>query len=1029
MKFFFFILILLTSYTGYTQPYYFRHLGAEHGLPNNTIWCSIQDEEGFMWFGTQNGLSRFDGVHFKNVPIPAKKSNSSSRDDIASLYKDKNGILWVAAGKGLFTYDKLQEKLIPFIDTLTNIRQLVFDNQDRLWFITHRTLCLYEFSKNKLTSFDTEQYFGAKALCKTKDGTVWIADTDGYLRRYDSAKAVFEKYNLFARSPNSLFKTISTIQVDEEGNIYIGTQNQELKKFNTATLTYTDILPGGKNADLGVVYSILPVNEEEIWFGAEKGLFIYNRKTGKFSRITKTNLVPYSLSDDAVLTLYKDRENGIWVGTYFGGLNYSPKQNYHFHKFYPDDIKGSTGANVVREIVQDSSGNIWMALEESGIAKLDLLTNELKHFTVTDQPGSLSFSNVHGLLVNGNDLWLGTHYHGLDIMDLKTGKIKKHYNVRNNTTDIGSNFVVSFLKTTKGFVYTATSSGLYLYNSSTDNFSPVTSIPDRAFVSCLIEDSQGKLWVGTGQGLYLLDPTSANAIHFKDPIDEEIAKVHITSLQEDSSGDIWATTEANGLWRVSKDLKKFRRYTVADGLPSNVCFKVIEDNHKVLWVSTYNGLARLQPRNDSILTLTIEDGLLNNQFNYNSGFKDTRGMLYFGSTKGLIAFEPATRHNKQNAPGLYITGFQINNIELSITKNGPLKQSIQYTNSITLQHNQSSFSIDFAALGYSSPEKIQYSYRMAGIDTGWTLLEHNRKVYFTNLKPGDYLFMVKASSFNFDGAPEKELKITIVPPIWATGWAYLVYAIVTISLATYLLRSYIAVKETEKAKELVDAKLEFFTNIAHEIKTPLTLIKGPLDNLSEMTDDIPAIKPDIQAMEKSAIRLMNLVEQVLDFRQTQLNAYHLHFTATCINDILKEVIDLFEPLVKKRKLDYTAELPVSTIVTWADKEALQKIFTNLMSNAVKYAQTKVTVTLSSSKEENIITIIFSNDGLLIPAAMKERIFEPFFRLKNTQNMKGSGVGLALSRSLVELHNGKLYLSQPAESMNVFIVTIPLRTGK
>ncbi len=977
-----------------------------------------------MWFGTQNGLSRFDGVHFKTFPLPRKNNNGPSRDDIASLAIDREGRLWVAGGKGLFVFDKRQEKLIPFIDSLSNTRQIVFDNQNRLWFISHQLVCQYDIITEKLTTFDTDQFFEAKALCTTKDGTVWIADTKGYLQRFNTHKNVFEKYDLYSHSPNTLFKTFSTLAADQEGNIYIGTQNQELKKFDVKTLSYTDLTPNKENQDIGVIYTILPIDEKEIWFGAEKGLFILNKESNKISKITKSNLTPYSLSDDAVLTLYKDREAGVWAGTYFGGLNYSPKQYYNFLKIYPDKSKGATGANVVREIVQDSLGNIWMALEESRIAKYNPKKNEIEHFTATGLAGNLPFSNVHGLLVDENNLWIGTHYHGIDIMDLQTGKIKKHYKVSKNPKDIASNFVVSFLKTSEGTIYIATASGLYRYNANDDQFFIETKIPTGAFISCLIEDKNGMIWVGTGQGLYKLNVVTGESLHYKHAVDAEVEKAHILSLLEDSAGNIWATTEGSGLWKLSKDLVNFKQYTTGDGLPSNVCFKVIEDDNKTIWISTYKGLAHLLPANDSLIVFTKEDGLLNDQFNYNSGYKDKEGRLYFGSTKGLIVFDPDVRQNKQINPHLFITDFQVNDTELYIDKKGPLHQSLQYTNTITLKHNQSTFSIDFAALGYTSPERIQYSYSMLGISSEWVHLDRNRRVYFTDLKPGNYIFRIRASSFNFASVQEKELKISIMPPIWATSWAYLLYAVLIIALALYILRSYLAVKESEKAKEVVDAKIEFFTNIAHEIKTPLTLIKGPLDNLNEIMNEIPSIRPDVTMMAKNTERLMNLAEQVLDFRQTQLKSYQLNFTETNVSEVVKENFDNFQSIAKKRNLHYTISLPATEIVTLADKEALQKICTNLFSNAIKYAETKVAVSLVLEKEDKMILIAFSNDGPVIPTSMKEKIFEPFFRLKNTKNIKGSGIGLALSRSLAELHNGKLYLNQSVENINIFVAKIP-----
>ncbi|MDQ3278049.1 MAG: ATP-binding protein, partial [Bacteroidota bacterium] len=557
----------------------------------------------------------------------------------------------------------------------------------------------------------------------------------------------------------------------------------------------------------------------------------------------------------------------------------------------------------------------------------------------------------------------------------------------------------------------------------------LNEMADGSFISCLLEDREGTIWVAThNRGLYFFNPSTGTKGHFRNEATKEnsLSNNSINSIFEDSHGNLWLTTEGGGLCQLDKRNKRFTRYSMKDGLPSNFVFKVLEDENKMLWITTSKGLASLDIVNERITVFTKSDGLLNDQFNYNSGFKNKYGNLYFGSVQGLIQFNPASARKTLFTPPVYITGLQVQNKEVERAKDsGFLKKSIVYTEQITLPYDQSSFSIDFAAVSFTSPETIEYSYIMKGLDKDWTHLKSNRKVYFTNLKPGTYTFHVRAGSNSKWNQTATTLQITITPPFWATVWAYLLYIAIAALLAFYLIRVYHQIQENRKEKEIYKAKIEFFTNIAHEIKTPLTLIKGPVENLADLVSTNPEIKEDVNTMERNTNRLLTLVNQILDFRQTETKAFSLELTEVNISEILREAYLTFEPLAKKRKLKYIMELPSYPVSTKADAEALTKVFHNLFSNAVKYAHEEVRAKLLSPRiNESKLVFEISNDGYLIPEDMKERIFEPFFRIKDTSKQKGTGLGLALARSLVELHNGKIYVKETNADCNLFIIELP-----
>ncbi|CAL1516752.1 two-component regulator propeller domain-containing protein [Chitinophaga sp. MM2321] len=1029
MKFYFCILLLLAGQGLYAQSYYFRHYEVENGLSHNTVSCSVQDKEGFMWFGTRDGLNRFDGHQFKTWAIESENPNRLSISYITALALDSSGVLWVGTQKGIYRFDKQKERLVPVIDTLKSF-MLMVDRYNQLWIISNNIAYIYEIGSNKIRRLSNEAYFDPICFCQSADGTVWIGTRSGYLCRFNNNTGKIEKYNLFSHSSPTEFKSVLKIAADQNGFIYIGTLAQGIKKFSTATLTYTDILDHHSDGSTIFVLDILQVNEQEIWFGTEGGILVLNNQTGEFHSIRRRYLDPYSISDNAIYTICKDREGGIWVGTYFGGINYLPNRYPTFEKFFPDNSAHSIGGNAVREICQDSTGNLWIATEDAGITRLNPKTREVKHFMPGSSPGSIAHSNIHGLLVVKNDLWIGTHLYGLDIMDIRTGKVKRHYNAGTGKGDLKSGFILTFLQTRSGDIYIGNQVALYKYNPSEDNFMKVATDWPEVAITSLMEDKMGIIWVGTNNGLYFFNPLSNTGTRYENKLDSGIMSMLVSAIYQDSYDYIWVATEGNGIWRFDHDGKNFRRYTTADGLPGNTCFKVLEDNYRTLWITTTKGLVNMSVKDGVIAIYKKADGLLSDQFNYNSGYKDREGNLYFGSIRGMIAFKPSLSPQSRFVPRIYITGFQVKNNEVEISPNGILHKSILFTDEIVLPYNKSTFSIDFAAASFASPERILYSYRMDGIDNDWNRLKSNQKVYFTDLKPGKYTFRVKAAGPDFQRVAEKELGIRILPPIWSTIWAYLLYFLIFAGLTYYLLRSYRHIQHAKKEKEIIDAKMEFFTNIAHEIKTPLTLIKGPVDNLREIAHDTPEIEEDLAMMERNTDRLINLVSQILDFRQTEVKGFRLSFERVNINLLLEEAFDTFNFVAKKRKLLYEVKLPHIAVVSLADGEALYKIFTNLISNAVKYASTTVNIRLIEPvTDTDNITLEVSNDGALIAMEMKEKIFEPFFRIKETAGKKGTGIGLTLARSLAELHGGSLYLQRNEENMNTFILTIPYKSPR
>jgi ligand-binding sensor domain-containing protein/signal transduction histidine kinase/DNA-binding response OmpR family regulator len=1022
------------------QSHYFRNYQVESGLSHNSVLSSLQDQQGFLWFGTKDGLNRFDGFSFKVFRANAQDTSSLGSNFIQSLHESGN-TLWVGTDKGLYRYDVRTEKfsLLP-ITTNSYIRDIAEDRQGNLWFISGFTLYRYRERQQQLRAYETNKYFLATALCTTPAGELWVSGTEGRLYHYSATHDNFSPYDLFAHSKPAASTWIETLYSTSGGQLLVGTQSQGFKRFDPEKGSYQDVLSCDADSSALFVRDFVQHTETDVWVATEAGIYLYNLEQGSLLNLRKSYNNPYSLSDNAVYTLLQDREGGIWAGTYFGGLNYYPKQYTPFEKFFPMMGQNSISGNAVREICQDQWGTIWIGTEDAGLNKFDPKTGLFTNFKPTNLKLGLAHYNIHGLLAVGNELWIGTFHQGLDVMDIPSGKIIRHYGAGPQAGALKSDFVYSILRSRAGQILVCTSAGICAYNSEKDQFDPVAAFPDYYYTS-LFEDSRGVLWAGTYRdGLYYYDPSTNEKGFYKHEAQNgaSLSSNAINGIFEDSRQQIWVTTE-DGLNLFDSSRKTFRRFGTPEGLPSTVTYRVLEDAHANLWISTSKGLVWYKPASDEVTVFTKAHGLLSDQLNYGSSFRDADGTLYFGSVKGLMRFDPSRFLKNEYIPPIYITGFQVHNQELAVgTEASPLQNSITFTDKIVLPHHQSSFSLDFAALSYTAPGMAEYAYKMEGLDRDWTYLKTNRKVYFTELPPGDYTFLVKASnSSGLWNEQAARLDIEILPPLWATSWALTGYGLLGLSLLVLGVRYYhrvsqrkslrkIRLLESEKEKEIYQAKIEFFTHVAHEIRTPLTLIRGPLEKVIRLAPEQAELKDSLHIMHKNTKRLLDLTNQLLDFRKTESKGFSLTFVKVNISELVEETFYRFKPAAEQKALGFKLQLPPAPLYAFVDKEAFTKILSNLLNNALKYAESRVQLQLLPLAPGDLeFSLQIRNDGQLIPQDMRQKIFEPFFRLKHAEHEPGTGIGLSLSRSLAELHKGSLQLMPNPRELNVFMLTLPL----
>ena len=999
----------------------------------------MQDGNGFMWFGTKDGLNRFDGYTFKTYRHDPDQAGSLGNDLIYALHHDQQQTLWIGTNNGVYQYNPAKESFAIIKATKgMRIIDLASDQRGNLWILSAFKIYLYQKHTRKIQAFTHNVPFDASLVTVLKDGSVWISTGKGTLEKYNPNQHNFQEFNINGKNAKAEYGWVSRIAETEDGNLLVGTTNQGVKLFNPVTLTSKNIIRLNDDQTPIFVRDIKRTAQHEFWIATESGIYIYNDKSGAIIHLKKQYNNDYSLSDNAVYTICLDREGGVWTGTYFGGVNYYSSHTSLFTKYFLQNGTNSISGSDVREITKDRAGNLWIGTEDAGLNKLQIKTGVFKHFLPDGKPGSIAYSNIHGLLVDGDKLWIGTFEHGLDVLDLKTEKVIRHYQAGAGNA-LRTNFIVTFCKTRSGEILLGTINGIYRYNRKRDDFDPIADLPFIFYYS-VMEDSKGNIWAGSfNDGIFQFNLSKPGYVNYRNTPKDAKSLSHnsVNSIFEDSQKRIWVTTDGGGLCRFDQQTYQFKRYGIKNGFPSNYLFRIEEDASNKFWISSTRGLIHFDPATGLSKTYSKANGLLTDQFNYSSAYQDENGQIYFGSVKGLVSFNPANLKATKYTPPVFLTGFQINGSEIGLNGKDPVaNKSIVYADTIELNHNQTSFSIDFAALSYLSPEMTEYAYRMTGLYKNWEYLKTNRKVYFTKLAPGNYIFEVKAlveGSGNWSSKNAK-LLIKIHPPFYFSPLAYLLYLTAVCGIIFFLVRSYhrkIATKnsrrmevfEHEKQKEIYQAKIEFFTNVAHEIRTPLTLIIGPMEKLIKQAGAIPAIEKNLKIMGRNTDRLLKLTNQLLDFRKTETSEFSLNFVKADIAEILKDIFIQFQPAAEQQNITYTLNLTAKNLHAYIDIEAFYKIISNLVSNALKYGKNTVEITLSV-QEGDKFKVMVKNDGNRIPVEIKDKIFEPFFRGKETAIKAGTGIGLSISKSLAQLHSGELYLDFNDGDFNIFVLELP-----
>jgi ligand-binding sensor domain-containing protein/DNA-binding response OmpR family regulator/nitrogen-specific signal transduction histidine kinase len=947
---------------------------------------------------------------------------------------------------GVYLYDPATERFSRFhaqtadgIAIEKEVNDIKSDHDGDIWFsVDWQGVFRYRPREQSLIFYEVNTIVNAWSICVDRENNVWIGTHGGGLSRYDRKTDRFEVVRLGGAEGSDIYRLFQ----DSYNNLLIGTANGGVKKLNLVNRQIQPLLKSEAYRHL-FVRDIIRKSDGELWIGTESGVYIYHAQSEAVENLRHEHFDPYSLSDNAVYSLYKDREGGLWVGTYFGGVNYYSPQHTPFERHYVQNRPNTIRGKRIREFQQDRYGDLWIGTEDGGLTRYSPRTGAYRNFMPDGSSTGICYHNIHGLLADGDKLWIGTFTHGLDVLDIKTQKVVRHYQKTDDPSSLCDNSVFAIYRDDAGNLWLGTIYGLALYHPDRDSFTKI-KYTGNTFIYDIFQSYDGLLWFASfNKGLFRYNPRNDEWKIFQHDPGNSASLPHdkVVSLYEDSQKRLWITTEGGGFCRYNPADETFTSFSSKEGLPNDVVYKMLEDAHGRFWLTTNKGLSCFDPAGGAVTTYTLTDGLLGNQFNYKSGIRTPDGKLYFGCLNGFIAFDPLTFSANDHTPPVVITGFRLFNkpAEAAGVSLPQPPRPFSAKGALHLQHNQSSFSIDFAALSYTAPEKNRYAYKLEGFDREWTELAGANSVTYTNIPPGEYVFCLKGS--NSDGkwseTPETRT-IFIHPPFYKTRAAYAVYAMLLCCCTALAIRSYskrqkrrnkgrLELLENEKNKELYNAKITFFTNIAHEIRTPLSLIKGPVEHILTHELDRAELAENLKVVEKNTNRLLNLSNQLLDFRKMEAKGFQLNYMRSDVKQLINDVYTRFQLTARQNNLTFDLQLPPGCLWADVDREAVTKIISNLFTNAIKYAQAHIELRLESTPDKQL-RLTVSNDGHLIPEEMKEKIFEPFFRIgdENSSSIKlGAGLGLPLARSLAELHRGKLYLEVAPGQRNIFVLQLPL----
>ncbi len=1034
----------------------FDSFSQEDGLPNNQIQNIYQDQKGWMWLGTSQGLSRFDGYQFVNFLYSEDDSLSLSGTLVRVICEDKHGNLLVGTENGgLNVFDRELEVFYHpyenhplFKDKEVSVNDIQEDVEGNLWLGTNNNVLLVDTLGNVSTMSQSGACVSlagefVRVLQFDQSGKLWVGTNAGVFVINPKDQSV-EPVQLPIKDQRD---EIWEIFLDPDGSIWIGTYSNGAFVVDPVSKEVESVKLEPKYERTKTVRSISAGAFGNYWIGTRGGVYVYHKKDGMTAFYRHDGREQTSLINNSVLDILHDQRGETWIGTR-GGLNLLAKSKQVFHNYssHPSDESDQyLNSAIVYAFWIDDENRIWIGTEDGGVNIYDPKTELYTYLMANpNDPNTISRNCVKAFQDDrrGN-LWIGTFLGGIDVLNLNTRQIKHYKADPSRSGTLADNRVWDFLLDHDGNIWVGTSAGIDRFDWQTDRFIHYPQLAGEEQVNWIEQDSYNNIWLGTTDEVIIYHAESKKMTRFNE---------HSRSFMEDSSGRFWITTLDRGIAQYSSISGAIRYYNVDDGLSNNQALCILEDNFQKLWISTSNGLSKFDLIDETFQNYTSKDGLRNNQFSYGAAYKKADGNLLFGGVSGFNRFNPAEVKSADNDVPLVLTDFRVFNkkVDVGSGKKTILKKSISETSHLVLPYDQNVFTLEFAALNFVNSENNLYSYYLEGFDKEWNEPSRSRAATYTNLDPDDYVLHIKRFVPGDEQAgSELQLLITVLPPFWKTVW-FRALILMVIGVLIYFLIQFFLYREkiknelilermrARKLHELDMLKLKFFTNISHEIRTPLTLILAPLEKLIAQKLSPEDVRAHLDIMYRNTRHLDRLINQLLDFRKLDSGNLRLELRQGDIVAFVSDIVASFQGYAEDKGIQLNFKSLKKHLIAQFDTDKIEKILNNLLTNAFKFTDKggRISVNLSlvfDAREEDLSTentdrefieITVRDTGKGISQTNASKIFNRFFQASEKEVQTGAGIGLSFVKELVKLHRGEIFVVSKPGKGSKFTFRIP-----
>ena len=1037
-----------TSYANIRESFNFKNITIEDGLSQSTVETIYQDSKGYIWIGTNDGLDRYNGYEFKHYKHDKYDKNSIANNYIVDIIEDKNGYIWVSTIGGLSRINPDKDEIKNYYSkedrgnlSNSNLWQILCTKDNRLIASTIDGLNVYDKNKDKFTRIlYKEGELPSQYIYSLEEdlyGHIWVG-TDNGLVELDKDLNIVKSYHDTIGDSD-----VYNVYDDSKGNIWVCTLDNGLFKINLDDKSVENYKNNNSKRSIpsNNVRDIISDSEGKLWIATDKGLCTFDYEREEFITYNKKLYQSNSLIDDEIFCLLKDSSGLIWIGTYSGISRFNPNSNFTHFKLDPYEDNSISG-NVIHGIYEDDDKTLWIGTNESGV---NIINGEsIKH--LNKENSNIVSDLIEDITGFKNYIFIGTN-EGLSVL-VKNDKTAKNYTITNYTTKDGlpSNKIRSLFIDSKGYLWIGTNKGLAILDTNNNKIIDITYILDEMgvsdkFIRAVYEDSKGNYYIGCflEGGLIKINPNTKEYKIYKniENDDSSISNNSIRYINEDLYGNILVGT-SHGINILNLSTDKFNHYTEKDGLINNTIYGILVDKNNGIWMSTNAGISKLSTEDATFKNFTITDGLQSNEFNGRACFKSKDGNMYFGGINGFNVFNSQDIELSTFEPKVIFDNFEIN---------GTNKKDIS---NIKFKSNENNIKINFFTNDYKNTKTTQYYYKLEGLENEWNMTNSNSLV-FANLGSGDYTLKIKTITQHGVMSDESSVHFTINPPIWRSNYAICIYLIlIIISILRYMHkvntldrlvneRTNKLRKEMEKNEQLFKKVLSleqnknnYFVNLSHELRTPLNVLSSINQLIKEFTKKDNFITPEklsyyMGIMDRNCSRLLSLINNLIDHTKIENNSYIINKKDEDIVYLVEETVLDMKDYIEEKGLELIFDTDVEEKVIRCDKVDIERCIINLVGNAVKFTPEGGLIEVLLQDLDDKVKIIVKDNGIGISEENQKIIFDRFNQVvdESSEQKGGSGLGLTITKQLITLHNGEIYVESEVGVGSEFIIILPV----